>query len=41
MSIESRTPIDDIVVNDSGLRVLDSADKIVRWIEYQYEEQET
>ena len=40
MSIESRTPIDDIVVNDSGLRVLDSADKIVRWIEYQYEEQE-
>lgn len=40
MNIQSRTPVDDILSDDNDRRILDSTDKIIRWINYQYEEQE-
>lgn len=40
MNIQSRTPVDDILLDDNDRHILDSTDKIIRWINYQYEEQE-
>ena len=36
-----RTAIQDIEIDENGRRVLNTPDKIVRWIQYQFEEQTT
>lgn len=40
MDIKSRTPISDILSDDKNRHILDSTDKIIRWINFQFEEQE-